>query len=346
MSHAIPQISHGPVMADVAGFALSDAEREVLRHPLVGGVILFSRNFDTPDQLAALCAEIHALRRPALIIAVDHEGGRVQRFRQGFTRLPAMRKLGELYARSPRAALLSAQDVGFVLASELLAHGIDLSFTPVLDLDFGQSSVIGDRAFHREPQITAMLAHALCMGLGEAGMGCVGKHFPGHGFAEADSHVAMPVDTRSFEAIWAEDIAPYRAELKDVLSGVMPAHVVYEQIDPNPAGFSSFWLQDVLRGRIGFEGVVFSDDLTMQGATFAGDIVARADAAYSAGCDMVLVCNRPDLTADLLARWQPALRPESAARIAALQPAHYPAMEVLSIDKRFTDAWTSVQALA
>ncbi|MDP5240846.1 beta-N-acetylhexosaminidase [Uliginosibacterium sp. 31-16] len=339
-------LPHGPVMADVAGFRLSDTEREVLCHPLVGGVILFSRNFENPDQLAALCAEIHALRSPALIIAVDHEGGRVQRFRQGFTRLPAMRKLGELYARSPREALLSAQDVGYVLASELLAHGIDLSFTPVLDLDYGQSAVVGDRAFHRDPQITAMLAHALAMGLREAGMGCVGKHFPGHGFAEADSHVAMPVDTRSFDAIWAEDIAPYRAELKQVLSGVMPAHVVYEQIDPHPAGFSPFWLQDVLRGRIGFNGVVFSDDLTMEGATLAGDIVGRAEAAYAAGCDMVLVCNRPDFTADLLTRWQPALRAESAARIAALQPVQYPAMEVLSIDKRFTDAWASVQALA
>ncbi|MDO6388251.1 beta-N-acetylhexosaminidase [Uliginosibacterium sp. 31-12] len=335
----------GPVMCDVAGSALSDAERVILSHPLVGGVILFSRNFENPDQLATLCAEIHALRSPALIIAVDHEGGRVQRFRQGFTRLPAMRKLGELYARSPRDALLSAQDVGYVLAAELLAYGIDLSFAPVLDLDYGHSAVVGDRAFHRDPQITAMLAHALAVGMREAGMGCVGKHFPGHGFAEADSHVAMPVDKREFDAIWADDIVPYRSELRQVLSGVMPAHVVYERIDPQPAGFSPFWLRDVLRQRVGFQGVVFSDDLTMEGATLAGDIVSRADAAHAAGCDMVLVCNRPELTADLLVRWQPNLRAESAERIAALQPAHYPAVEVLSIDKRFTDAWTSVQAL-
>lgn len=333
-------------MCDVACFTLSATEREVLRHPLVGGVILFSRNFQNPDQLAALCAEIHALRNPALIIAVDHEGGRVQRFRQGFTRLPAMRKLGELYARSPRDALLSAQDVGYVLASELLAHGIDLSFTPVLDLDYDQSAVVGDRAFHRDPQVTAMLAHALAMGLREAGMGSVGKHFPGHGFAEADSHVAMPVDGRDFDTIWAADIAPYRAELKQALSGVMPAHVVYDKCDPNPAGFSPFWLQEILRNRIGFEGVIFSDDLSMEGATLAGGIVARADAAHAAGCDMVLVCNKPELTAELLANWQPALRPESAERIAALRPQHYPALEVLSIDKRFTDAWASVQALA
>lgn len=342
-NNAVP---YGPVMCDVAGFALTDAERETLRHPLVGGVILFSRNFQSPDQLARLCADIHALRSPALIIAVDHEGGRVQRFREGFTRLPAMRKLGELHARSPRDAILSAQDVGYVLASELLAHGVDLSFAPVLDLDFGQSRVVGDRAFHRDPQITAMLAHAVASGMREAGMGCVGKHFPGHGFAEADSHVEMPVDERDFDAIWTDDIAPYRSELRQILGGVMPAHVVYSNIDPNPAGFSPFWLQDVLRQRVGFDGVVFSDDLTMEGATLAGDIVARADAAYAAGCDMVLVCNRPDLTADLLGRWQPALRPESSARIAALVPHNYPAIEVLSIDKRFTDAWTSVQALA
>lgn len=339
-------LSHGPVMCDIAGFELSDAERERLRHPLVGGVILFARNFENPDQLARMCADIHALRNPALVIAVDHEGGRVQRFHRGFTRLPAMRKLGEMHARSPRDAVLSAQDVGYVLAAELLAYGIDLSFAPVLDLDFGHSRVVGDRAFHRDPQVTALLAHAVASGMREAGMGCVGKHFPGHGYAEADSHVDMPVDTREFDAIWAEDIAPYRSELRQILSGVMPAHVVYSRIDPAPAGFSRFWLQDVLRERIGFDGVIFSDDLTMEGATLAGDIVARADAAWSAGCDMVLVCNRPELADDLLVRWQPAPRPASAARIAALMPKSYPAMEVLSVDKRFSDAWASVQAIA
>lgn len=338
--------SLGPVMCDVAGLTLTEAERAVLGHPLVGGVILFARNFADPDQLAALCAEIHALRDPALIVAVDHEGGRVQRFRQGFTRLPAMRKLGEAYARLPREGLSAAQDVGYVLAAELLAHGIDLSFAPVLDLDYGQSSVIGDRAFHRDPQIIAALAQAVARGMREAGMGSVGKHFPGHGFAAADSHVAMPVDGREFDAIWDADIVPYRSELHTVLSGVMPAHVVYSACDPHPAGFSPFWLQEVLRGRIGFKGVIFSDDLSMQGATLAGDIVARADAAYAAGCDMVLVCNRPDTTADLLARWQPALRAESAARIEALRPQAYPAMEVLSVDPRFTDAWAAVQTLA
>lgn len=345
MNSSVISLPLGPVMCDVAGFALTDAEREVLRHPLVGGVILFSRNFENPDQLATLCRQIHELRSPALIIAVDHEGGRVQRFRQGFTRLPAMRALGERHAVSPRDAILAAQDVGYVLAAELLAHGVDLSFAPVLDLDFGQSRVVGDRAFHRDAQITAMLAHAVASGMREAGMGSVGKHFPGHGFAEADSHVEMPVDERGFDAIWAEDIAPYRGPLCGTLSGVMPAHVVYSKVDPAPAGFSPFWLQEVLRQRVGFKGVIFSDDLTMEGATLAGDIVSRADAAHAAGCDMVLVCNRPDFTRDLLARWQPALRPESAARIEALKPSNYPALEVLSVDKRFTDAWASVQSL-
>jgi len=336
----------GPVMCDVAGFTLTDAERQRLVHPLVGGVILFTRNFQDSSQLAALCREIHSLRSPALLIAVDHEGGRVQRFRQGFTRLPAMRELGRLYGRSPREALGCAQDVGFVLAAELLAHEIDLSFTPVLDLDYGHSSVIGDRAFDADPQIAALLAHALSMGLREAGMGCVGKHFPGHGFAQADSHVAMPTDSRDFDAIWEADLLPYRREPGPSLSGVMPAHVIYDSIDASPAGFSRFWLQDVLRGRLGFDGVIFSDDLTMEGATVAGDIVARATAATQAGCDMVLVCNRPDLADDLLARWQPGISPRLADRLNALKPAQYPAMESLSVDQRFMQAWHSLQTLA
>ncbi len=339
------QMPLGPVMCDVAGLALSDAERAVLQHPLVGGVILFTRNYANPDQLAALCAEIHALRSPALIITVDHEGGRVQRFRSGFTRLPAMRRLGEVWAQDAHLARRLAQDTGFVLASELLAAGVDLSFTPVLDLDYGHSSVIGDRAFHSDPDITAELAYALMLGLRESGMGAVGKHFPGHGFAAADSHVAMPVDEREFEQLWNADIVPYRHMLKTVMSGVMPAHVIYSAIDPQPAGFSRFWLQDVLRTRLGFEGVIFSDDLTMEGATVAGDIVARADAALSAGCDMVLVCNRPDLTADLLTRWQPDFAARSSQRIEALRPAGRPSPEQLALSPRFQAAWAGVQSL-
>ena len=310
----------GPVMLDVAGTALTDEERERLLDPLVGGVILFTRNFAGSEQLAALTGEIRALRDPALIVAVDHEGGRVQRFRtDGFTRLPSMRCLGQLWNKDHLAALDAARAVGFVLAAELLAHGVDLSFAPVLDLDYGGSRVIGDRAFHRDPQVTASLAQALVAGMGEAGMGCVGKHFPGHGFVEADSHLEIPVDERDFNEIWDVDIAPYRHRIGRQLSGVMPAHVIYRRIDPNPAGFSPFWLQDVLRGRLGFKGVIFSDDLTMEGATVAGDILGRARAAHGAGCDMVLVCNRPDLALDLLDRWAPAVSSESRERIGALR---------------------------
>ena len=310
----------GPVMLDVAGTVLTDEERERLCDPLVGGVILFARNFTGSEQLGALTAEIHALRDPALVIAVDHEGGRVQRFRtDGFTRLPSMRRLGQLWAQDHVAALDAARAVGYVLASELLAHGVDLSFAPVLDLDYGCSRVIGDRSFHRDPQVAASLAQALAAGMAEAGMGCVGKHFPGHGFVEADSHLEIPVDERDFDAIWNEDIVPYRHRVGRQLAGVMPAHVIYPKVDPNPAGFSAFWLQDVLRTRVGFTGVVFSDDLTMEGAAVAGDILARAKAAYAAGCDMVLVCNRPDLAADLLDRWVPEVQPESRARIGALR---------------------------
>lgn len=309
----------GPVMLDVAGTELTEEERERLLDPLVGGVILFARNFSGSEQLSALTAEIHALRDPALVIAVDHEGGRVQRFRNdGFTRIPSMRRLGQLWEQDHVVALDTARAVGYVLAAELLAHGVDLSFTPVLDLDYGCSRVIGDRAFHRDPQVAASLAQALVAGMAEAGMGCVGKHFPGHGFVEADSHLEIPVDEREFDAIWNEDIAPYRHRIGRQLSGVMPAHVIYPKVDPNPAGFSPFWLQDVLRGRVGFKGVVFSDDLTMEGATVAGDILARAKAACAAGCDMVLVCNRPDLAADLLDRWVPEIAPESRARIGLL----------------------------
>ncbi|HEX5126128.1 MAG TPA: beta-N-acetylhexosaminidase [Rhodocyclaceae bacterium] len=335
----------GPVMCDVASTMLSDAERASLCHPLVGGVILFTRNYRSPEQISALTAEIHALRDPALIVAVDHEGGRVQRFREGFTRLPPMRILGQLWESDPAHALRAARDTGFVLAAELLAQGVDLSFTPVLDLDFGRSGVIGNRAFHSQAQVAADLAHALMQGLREAGMGSVGKHFPGHGFAEADSHVAIPVDTRAFDDIWEQDIAPYRHELMTLLSGAMPAHVIYEKVDARPAGFSRFWLQDILRGRLKFDGVIFSDDLTMEGATVVGDIVARADAALSAGCDMVLVCNRPDLTSDLLARWHPDFSERSAQRIAALAPRGYPDPIELSADRRFQEAWQTVQAI-
>lgn len=338
----------GPVMLDVAGTTLSDEERERLQDPLVGGVILFARNFSDSEQLSALTAEIRALRNPPLLIAVDHEGGRVQRFRNaGFTRLPSMRALGALWEKDHLAALDAARDTGYVLAAELLAHGVDLSFTPVLDVDYGSSRAIGNRAFHRDPAVIAALAQALVAGMAEAGMKSVGKHFPGHGYVEADSHVDVPVDARSFDDIWAQDIAPYRHRLGRQLGGVMPAHVIYPAADPNPAGFSRFWLQDVLRGRVGFGGAIFSDDLNMEGALVAGDIVGRARAAHEAGCDMVLVCNRPDLAAELLDRWVPAPDPEGLRRIAALRgQARHADPFALELAPRYAQARELVRTLA
>jgi beta-N-acetylhexosaminidase len=354
MTAFLRKLPRGPLILDVAGTALTADERVRLSDPRVGGVILFARNYTDSAQLAALTAELRALREPALLIAVDHEGGRVQRFRRdGFTRLPAMRALGRMWEQDQLAALEAARATGYVLATELRAHGVDLSFTPVLDLDYGVSRAIGDRAFHRDPRVVAALAQALAAGMAEAGMGCVGKHFPGHGFVEADSHHEIPVDTRSFDAIWNEDIAPYRHRLGHQLAGVMPAHVIYPACDPQPAGFSSFWLQDVLRDRLGFDGVIFSDDLNMEGAKVAGDIVDRTRAAHAAGCDMLLVCNRPDLADELLARWTPTLvapaLQRSLARIAALAArpsSQHPAnVSVLKLHSPYLAACETVQAI-
>lgn len=307
--------SLGPLMIDIAGLELSDLDRERLIHPLVGGVILFARNYHDPKQLTGLCAEIHALRSPALPIAIDHEGGRVQRCRTGFTHVPAMRRLGEYWDRDRSAARAAAADVGYLLAAELRDCGVDLSFTPVLDLDWGPSGVIGDRAFHRDPRAVTELAGALIEGLRAAGMACCGKHFPGHGWVAADSHLAIPVDERSL-AEMAPDLEPYR-HLK--LDAVMPAHVIFPQVDDRPAGFSPVWLAK-LRGEFKFDGVIFSDDLSMEGASFAGDMVQRADAAWSAGCDMLLLCNAPDSVAMVLEHWKPASDPVRATRLARLSP--------------------------
>lgn len=310
------RVDYGPLMIDVVGTTLTDAERERLMHPLVGGVILFARNYSDPEQLMALCAEIHALRSPSLLIAIDHEGGRVQRCREGFTRVPAMRRLGEWWDRDAPAAKVAAQEIGYTLAAELRACGVDLSFTPVLDLDYGVSGVIGDRAFHRDPHAVVDLAGALIEGLKRAGMACCGKHFPGHGHVAADSHLAIPVDERSFDEL-ADDVLPYR-KLK--LDAVMPAHVIFPRVDSRPAGFSPVWI-DKLRNEFGHAGVIFSDDLSMEGASVAGGIVGRAQAAWDAGCDMMPVCNKPETVIDLLENWRPEGEPERALRIARLLPA-------------------------
>jgi len=317
----------GPVMLDVAGTTLTPEDEARLSHPLVGGVILFSRNYESTRQLTALTASIHALRSPPLLIAVDHEGGRVQRFRDGFTRIPPMRELGKIWDEHPKRAKHLAQQAGFVLAAELRACGIDFSFTPVLDVDYGSSGVIGDRAFHSEPQAIAELAHSLLQGLRQGGMHTVGKHFPGHGFVRADSHLEIPVDERSYTDIELCDLIPFRQMVNFGLTAVMPAHVIYPRVDNLPAGFSKKWLKDILRGELGFEGCIFSDDLSMEGATVAGGIVQRAEAALNAGCDMVLVCNRPDLADELLADLKWDMPATSKARLAQMRGRPQPLTE-------------------
>jgi len=285
---------HAPVILDVAGLALDDADRRRLAHPLVGGMILFGRNWQNREQLSALCAEIKAVRDD-LLICVDHEGGRVQRFRtDGFTHLPPMRALGELWMRDALAATDAATAAGYVLGAELRACGVDFSFTPVLDLDWGGSGVIGDRSFHRDARVATMLAKSLMHGLLQAGVANCGKHFPGHGFVKADSHLEIPVDNRSLKAILAEDAAPY-GWLGMTLTSVMPAHVIYPKVDARPAGFSPKWLNDILRAQLHFQGAIFSDDLSMAGARkIEGREVTYTEAAVAAleaGCDMVLLCN-------------------------------------------------------
>lgn len=335
----------GPVMLDLEGSRMSEEERNALCHPLVGGVILFSRNFESVAQLCELTAEIHALRRPPLLIAVDHEGGRVQRFRDGFTRLPPMRALGMLWDTDKTGARAAAEAVGFILAAELRACGVDLSFTPVLDLDYGTSEVIGNRAFHHDPAAVIELAGALIAGLNRAGMSNVGKHFPGHGFVAADSHLAVPVDARPAADLYP-DFAPYREHRGMSLAAVMPAHVIYESLDPNPAGFSSYWLRYVLRGELGFDGVIFSDDLSMEGASVAGGTVERAEAALVAGCDMVLVCNNPAAARQLLREWQPRLDAASVLRLQRLLPtAGVPGMSDLSAQPDYQAAHKALAAV-
>ena len=313
------EVPRGPVVLGVEGAVLTAADRARLLHPLTGGVILFTRNFESCEQLDALTASIRALRTPSLLICVDHEGGRVQRFRDGFTAVPAMRTLGELWDNDVAKAAAEAERLGRLMARELRAHGVDFSFAPVLDVDFGASAVIGDRAFHGNPNAVAHLASCLRRGLNAGGCAAVGKHFPGHGFIAADSHVALPVDERTLDTLLADDLVPFAVLAKEGMEAVMPAHVIYPAVDSVAAGFSRIWLQDILRGRLRFDGLVFSDDLEMAGAHAAGDIVARADAAATAGCDMVLACNDFAAMDDLLSRWKPAAQPDLARRAARME---------------------------
>lgn len=291
--------ARGAIMADVAAYELSLDDIQRLLDPAIGGVILFRRNFQNVAQLKALCQSIKALRYPELIIAVDHEGGRVQRFIEGFTRLPAMNVLGKMWDEQGKdAAQHAAEQIGWVLATELAACGVDLSFTPVLDLEWGQCPVIGNRSFHKQPEIVIELAQALQKGLNRGGMKSCGKHFPGHGFVAGDSHYILPEDNRDLSEL-SGDILPFQVLAKQGMAAVMPAHVVYPKVDKEPAGFSHFWLQTMLRQKLGFDGVIFSDDLTMEGACCAGGIQERARLSFEAGCDIVLICNRPDLVDEL-----------------------------------------------
>lgn len=332
---------HAPLIIDIAGHTLGKADKQRLKNPLVGGLILFSRNFSDREQLTALCHSIKKIRQD-LLICVDHEGGRVQRFKtDGFTHLPPMRALGQMWRKDGKGsagegamrATNAATACGYVLGAELRACGVDLSFTPVLDLDYGASSVIGDRAFDADARIVSLLAKSLMHGLLQSGMANCGKHFPGHGFVKADSHTDIPVDKRSLKAILADDAAPYHW-LNTSLTSVMPAHVIYPRVDSRPAGFSAQWLGDILRAQLGFTGAVFSDDLSMAGArVIDGQPVSStqaAVAALNAGCDLVLLCNQSlgdgaevdalidGLTeAQLKGRWRP-LEMSEARRLALL----------------------------
>jgi beta-N-acetylhexosaminidase len=330
-------------MIGLDGYELTREEQDLLRHPLVGGVILFTRNFQTPAQLVELNRRIHALRRPRLLVGVDHEGGRVQRFRDGFTRLPAVRPLGEVYDQDPRKALWLARVSGWLMAIELRSAGVDLSFAPVLDLDRGVSGVIGDRAFHSDPEAVADLARAYMIGMRRAGMEATGKHFPGHGSVAADSHSELPVDPRSLTELMAGDLIPFERLSHYGIAALMMAHVVYPEVDTRPAGYSRTWIRDILRRRLGFQGLVFSDDLDMAGALWAGEPDERARLALEAGCDMVLACNDRGAAVrilDRLGRWDD---PVSHLRLVRMHGRNKPTRVRLGRSRHWRKAVDAVQ---
>lgn len=339
-------MSLGPVMLDLVGTSITPEEREMLLHPQTGGVILFTRNFESYEQLCALVHDIHALRTPHLLVAVDHEGGRVQRFRDGFTHIPAAATYGVNYSRDKKQARAMAHECGWLMAAECRAAGIDMSFAPVLDRGIGLSGVIGDRAFHASPDIIADLAHEYMKGMGEAGMSATGKHFPGHGSVREDSHIAHPVDHRSLNDIMMEDIVPFERMIRFGLAAIMPAHVVYPQVDDRPAGYSPVWLQQILRKQLNFQGVIFSDDLSMEAAGVVGGYGERAQAALDAGCDMVLVCNHTAAAQQVLEALETFSNPASQMRLIRMHGRGKITRDELRAQDRWKSIVTGIQQLS
>lgn len=331
-------MSLGPLMVDVAGTALQAEDRRVLTHPLVGGVVLFKRNYSDRAQLVALCAEIRALRNPPLLIAVDHEGGRIQRFQSGFSALPSLRRIGQVYEANAQQGLAMARSMGWLMAAELLACGLDLSFAPCVDLDYGLSKVIGDRAFHASAATVATLAIAYVHGMRDAGMAATAKHFPGHGAVVADSHLDLPVDRRELADL-QEDLLPYRRLIDNGLAAVMVAHVLYPSVDARPASFSQQWIHGVLRSELHFGGLVVADDLSMAGAASIGTLPERARQALAAGCDLLLVCNDRPGVEQLLHELPPAIEPASQLRLVRMRGARSASFESLVA----TEAWQRAQ---
>ncbi len=328
----------GPIMLDIDGTELTPADRDLLREPAVGGLILFSRNYESPKQITELVAEVRGLRRPPLLIAVDYEGGRVQRFHEGFTEIPAMRRLGRLYDEDPGGALKLARTTGWLIAAELRACGIDLSFSPCVDLDWGVNSAIGDRAFHPKPQVVAELARQSVLGLRQAGMASVAKHFPGHGAVAADSHERLPVDRREFGDL-LEDMRPYESLLgHGLLPAVMMSHVVYDELDALPASLSRYWMQAQLRDQLRFDGAIFTDDMSMKATSTYGSMAKRSRMALDAGADMVLVCNDRRAAASSLAALGDYLNPPSLVRLARLHGEQAPDRAALRSSDEWQDA--------
>jgi beta-N-acetylhexosaminidase len=326
----------GPLMVDVAGKTLTPEDRELLRHPLVGSVILFTRNYENPEQLAMLVADIRAQRSPPLLVAVDHEGGRVQRFRSGFSVLPPARRIGKEFDLDAQQGLVMARSLAWLMAAELRALGIDFSFAPCVDLDYGVSEVIGDRAYHSDPERVSRLALAVMQGMRQAGMAATAKHFPGHGAVVADSHLALPIDRRELADL-TPDLLPYRRLIPNGLAAVMMGHVLFPAVDKVPASFSRRWVGEVLRGEFDFRGVVFADDLTMEGASAMGGVVARAEAALDAGCDVLPVCNRRESVIELIDGLKMRPGPASQMRVLLMRGKDAPERAALLASQEYRE---------